>query len=66
MAVSPTYWRPVPSGLQYTGPIPITTTTCLRAVGYKPGWLPTQVDTHTYIFLGDVITQATNPTPGPR
>ena len=56
--------RNVPSGHLYTGPIPITTTTCLRAVAYKPGWVPTNVDTHTYLFLADVITQATNPQTG--
>ena len=56
--------RSVPSGHQYTGPIPITTTTCLRAVAYKPGWVPTNIDTHTYIFLRDVIKQATDPQTG--
>jgi hypothetical protein len=41
-------------------PITISTTTCLRAMAYKSGWKSTNVDTHTYIFLDDVINQATN------
>ncbi|MEN6428405.1 MAG: lamin tail domain-containing protein, partial [Phycisphaerales bacterium] len=50
-----------PTGTLYSGPIAITTTTCLRAVAYKPGYLPTNVATHTYLFLDGVIRQATNP-----
>ena len=52
------------NGEVYTGPIQIATTTCLRAMAYKTGWMPTNVDTHTYIFLDDVIRQATNPVTG--
>lgn len=50
-----------PTGTPYTGPIPISTTTCLRVVAHKPGYLPTDIATHTYLFLDDVIEQATNP-----
>jgi hypothetical protein len=53
--------RGVATGRPYTGPVPITTTTSLRAVAIKAGWTPTKADTHTYFFLSDVITQATNP-----
>ncbi len=53
--------RGVATGRPYAGPVVITTTTSLRAVATKPGWMPTKVDTHTYFFLSDVITQATNP-----
>jgi hypothetical protein len=42
-------------GKQYTAPIRISTTTCLRAIATKPGWLATNVDTHTYVFPTDVI-----------
>ncbi|MFH1719464.1 MAG: lamin tail domain-containing protein, partial [Planctomycetota bacterium] len=49
------------TGIIYTGPIPITTTTTLRAMAFKPGWKPTNVDTHTYIFPEAVLRQATNP-----
>ena len=38
-------------------PIHITATTCLRAAAFKTDWLPTNVDTQTYIFLNDVILQ---------
>ena len=51
-------------GNVYTAPIPITATTALRAMAFKPGWKSTNVDTHTYIFLDDVNRQATHPTTG--
>ena len=35
----------------------IETTTTLRAVAYKDGLEPTNVDTHTYIFVADVLRQ---------
>jgi hypothetical protein len=38
----------------YTGPLTITTTTCVRAAAVKEGMLPTNVDTQTYLFLDDV------------
>jgi len=38
------------AGTIYTEPIPISTTTCLRARAVKPGWMPSNIDTHTYIF----------------
>ncbi|MHC4214682.1 MAG: lamin tail domain-containing protein, partial [Planctomycetota bacterium] len=45
-------------GLSYTGPITdINQTTVLRAAAYKPGHLPSNVDTQTYIFLDDVVQQ---------
>jgi len=49
------------NGEVYTGPIRISTTTCLRAIAYKSGWMPTNVDTHTYIFLDNVAQQPANP-----
>ncbi|MBN2269079.1 MAG: lamin tail domain-containing protein, partial [Sedimentisphaerales bacterium] len=42
----------------------IATTTCLRAAAVKAGCLSTNIDTHTYIFLNDVLEQATNPSTG--
>ena len=42
-------------GQEYTGPVPINTTTHLRAMAFKTGFKPTDVDTHTYIFVDDVI-----------
>ena len=48
-------------GTLYTGAIPISTTTSLRAIAYKTGCLPTNVDTHTYVFVDDVALQPDNP-----
>ncbi|MBN1123631.1 MAG: lamin tail domain-containing protein, partial [Sedimentisphaerales bacterium] len=42
----------------------ISTTTCLRAAAFKDNYLSTNVDTHTYLFLNDVIHQATNTSTG--
>jgi hypothetical protein len=40
--------------------IPITTTTCLRAIAYKAGEKSSRT-AHTYIFIDDVAQQPTNP-----
>ncbi len=48
-------------GYEYTGPIPISKTMCLRAMAFKPGWISTNIDTQTYIFLSQVIRQPNNP-----
>ncbi len=42
-------------GLVYSGPVPVTTTTVLRAAAFKDGFAPTEVDTHTYLFPTHVI-----------
>ncbi|MBN1673693.1 MAG: lamin tail domain-containing protein [Kiritimatiellae bacterium] len=39
----------------------IATTTCLRAAAYKGGCDPTDVDTHTYLFVNDVLQQPAKP-----
>jgi hypothetical protein len=44
-------------GLLYTTPIPIDRTTTLRALSFKPGYRSSDIDTHTYIFVDDVIGQ---------
>lgn len=46
-----------PIGEDYSGPITIDKTTTLRAIALKDGFQPSNVDTHTYIFLNDVIRQ---------
>ena len=38
-------------------PIRITRTTCLRAIAVKPDWVPTRMETQTYIFLSNVAQQ---------
>ncbi|MDA7882408.1 lamin tail domain-containing protein, partial [Akkermansiaceae bacterium] len=49
------------NGTVYTGPINITTTSTIRAFAYFSDWLPTNVDSHTYIFVDDVLQQPANP-----
>lgn len=49
------------NGSTYTGPLTISTTTTLRACAVKAGWESTDVDTQTYLFLNDVITQSATP-----
>jgi len=46
------------TGLVYSSPISINSTTVLRAAAYKDEYEPTNVDTHTYIFKSDVIASA--------
>lgn len=49
------------SGLIYTSAgIPIGGTTLLRAVGYRSGFEPTDVETHSYLFLNQIQAQSTN------
>ncbi|HVR73705.1 MAG TPA: chitobiase/beta-hexosaminidase C-terminal domain-containing protein, partial [Planctomycetota bacterium] len=45
------------SGIAYMGPILMDRTTTLRARAFKPGFEPTNTDTHTYIFLDDIVEQ---------
>lgn len=53
---------PSPShGARYTGPIPISTTTVLRAMTHGDGLEPSRVVTHTYLFLQDVAVQSGAP-----
>jgi len=44
-------------GARYTGPIPISTTTILRAMTHGDGLEPSRVVTHTYLFPADVAVQ---------
>ena len=41
----------------YTGPIPVSATTCLRAAAFSTDYVPSTIGTHTYIFVDDVIHQ---------
>jgi hypothetical protein len=49
------------NGNEYIGPIYISSTTCLRAMAFRPGWVSTNIDTQTYIFLSQVAHQPSNP-----
>ena len=48
-------------GTKYTGPIPISRTTCVRAAAVKTGWRSSATVTATYIFLDDVVRQPASP-----
>jgi len=41
----------------YTNPVHVSRTTALRAAAFKEDYEPTNVDTHTYIFVDDVPQQ---------
>jgi hypothetical protein len=47
-------------GKLYTGPVRIAATTTVRAAAFKVGYVPSNVDTETYLFLDDVIRQSPN------
>ncbi|NLH16751.1 MAG: hypothetical protein GX455_09235, partial [Phycisphaerae bacterium] len=46
------------TGTVYTGPIAISATSIVRAMGFKPGWLDSAVKTHTYLFIADILQQS--------
>jgi autotransporter-associated beta strand protein len=48
------------AGTVYTGPITISKTTVVRAIAYKAGYMSADVDTQTYLFIADVLTQSPN------
>lgn len=48
------------SGLVYSSAITINQTTVLRAIAYKAGFFPSNVDTQSYLFPSDVRTQFAN------
>jgi hypothetical protein len=49
---------PAPSGsVAPSISVPISGTTTLRAAAFRDGWLPTNVDTQTYLFTADILQQ---------
>ena len=52
------------TGTVYTGPILIDQTTNLRAAAYKPGYISSNVDTQTYLFLDDILQRTNAGLPG--
>ena len=48
------------NGSLYIDPIPISRTTTLRAAAFKTGLDPTNIDTQTYLFVNDIITQTSS------
>ncbi len=49
------------TGTIYATPLNITATTVLRAAAFKPGLVPTNVDTQTYVFPALTATQSATP-----
>lgn len=49
------------NGTLYLAPVAVNTTTILRAAAFKDGFIPTNIDTQSYLFLEDVIRQPNNP-----
>lgn len=45
------------TGQVYTSPLPIAATTTLRAAAFRDGYLPTPIESHTYLFVDDVAQQ---------
>ncbi|MBN2473347.1 MAG: lamin tail domain-containing protein [Pirellulales bacterium] len=45
------------TGTVYSGPISIHETTTLRAAAFKPGYISSNVDTQTYVFLAEILEQ---------
>jgi hypothetical protein len=43
---------------RFSGAIPIRRTTVVRAIAAAPGFVPSEVETRTYVFLQDVIRQS--------
>jgi autotransporter-associated beta strand protein len=49
-------------GTLYSGSaLPVTTTSKLRAIAYRAGWLSQPVQTHSYVFVNHVAQQPANP-----
>ncbi len=45
------------SGTLYVGPINVNHTTVLRAAAFKAGYVSTNVDTQSYLFVNDIVQQ---------
>jgi hypothetical protein len=48
------------NGTVYSTPLPISRTTVIRAAAFKNGFQPSDMDTESYIFVGDVVRQSPN------
>jgi hypothetical protein len=48
------------NGYVYSAPLRISSTTVLRAAAFAQWFEPSKADTHTYVFLADVIRQSPN------
>ena len=53
------------AGILYTTPLEISTTTVLRAVAERAGFVPSKTTTHSYLFPEDVVRQSSDGTAPP-
>lgn len=53
------------TGTLYSGPLRIAGTTVVRAAAFRAGWLPSNVDSQTYLFPQDIVRQSPTGTPPP-
>ncbi len=51
-------------GKIYASPINITKSSIIRAAAFKTGYDSTNIDTHSYLFVNDIIRQSTSAPPG--
>jgi hypothetical protein len=49
------------TGTIHTAPINVSSTTIIRAAAFLPGWIPSNVDTQSYLFLANIISQPVAP-----
>ncbi len=54
--------EPTPTtGIPYSGPVPVSGTTVLRACAFRAGWIPPDIDTLTYLYPDTVAQQPAAP-----
>ena len=46
------------NGTVYSAPINLSTTKVIRAKAFRSGYVPTAIETHTYIFIDDVVNSS--------
>jgi hypothetical protein len=51
------------SGTVYTTPLTFSSQTILRAAAFFPGWIPSNVDTQSYLRFADIAGQSATPAP---
>ncbi len=52
------------SGLVYSAPIPVAGTKIVRAAAFKTGYLASDIDSQTYLFVEDIVHQPNEAAPG--
>ena len=51
------------TGTVYAAPLTFNSQTILRAAAFFPGWIPSNVDTQSYLRFADIIGQSATPAP---